>query len=145
MEEIDVALWDETFAVNVRAPFFLAQRVIPGMRERRFGRILFTSSVAGFVGGIIGPHYGGSKAALHAVVHSLASQLAADGITVNAVAPGLIEGTAMLPGAPEDLARLIPVGRLGKPFEVADLMLAILENGYLTSQIVGIDGGMYPR
>src|SRR5207244_12197390 len=102
------------------------------MRERGFGRILFTSSVAGFVGGIIGAHYGASKAGLHAVVHYLAAQLATDGITVNAVAPALIEATGMLPGDPGELARLIPVGRLGKPAEVADLMVAILENGYVT-------------
>jgi 3-oxoacyl-[acyl-carrier protein] reductase len=144
-DEVDLELWEATMAVNLRAPFFLAQRAIPAMRERRFGRILFTSSVAAFVGGIVGPHYAASKAGLHGVVHLLASQLAGDGITVNAVAPALIEETAMLPGEPAELARHVPVGRLGKPAEVADLMLAILENGYMTNQIVGLDGGLYPR
>jgi 3-oxoacyl-[acyl-carrier protein] reductase len=144
-EEVDLGVWEATIAVNLRAPFFLAQRVIPGMRGQRFGRILFTSSVAAFTGGIVGPHYAGSKAGLHGIVHFLAARLAADGITVNAVAPALIEETGMLPGDPGDLAQRIPVGRLGKPAEVADLMLAILENGYLTNQVVGLDGGMYPR
>lgn len=71
--------------------------------------------------------------------------MARDGVTVNAIAPALIERTAMLPGDPGDLAERIPVGRLGTPEEVADLAMAVLGNGYLTSQVVGIDGGLYPR
>jgi 3-oxoacyl-[acyl-carrier protein] reductase len=144
-DEVDLELWEATQAVNLRAPFFLAQRVLPGMRERRFGRILFTSSVAAFTGGIVGPHYASSKAGLHGIVHFLAARLAGDGITVNAVAPALIGETRMLPGDPGDLARRIPVGRLGKPVEVADVMLAILRNGYVTNQVVSVDGGVYAR
>jgi 3-oxoacyl-[acyl-carrier protein] reductase len=142
---VDAAAFDETVAVNLRAPFLLARRVLPGMRERGFGRILFTSSVAALTGGIIGPHYAASKVGLHGLTHFLASQSAADGVTVNAVAPALIEDTGMLPGDPGELARRVPVGRLGRPEEVADLMLAILRNGYMTSQVVGLDGGMHPR
>ena len=70
--------------------------------------------------------------------------MAADGVTVNAVAPALIEDTAMLPGDPGELATRVPVQRLGRPEEVADLMLAILRNGYVTNQVMSIDGGMYP-
>jgi len=145
LEEADLAAWDAAFAVNLRAPFFLAQRVIPAMRERRWGRILFTSSVAAFTGGIVGPHYAATKSGLHGLVHFLAARLAPDGVTVNAVAPALVERTAMLPGDPGELAQRVPVGRLGRPGEIAAVMLAILENGYLTSQIVSVDGGIYPR
>jgi 3-oxoacyl-[acyl-carrier protein] reductase len=144
-EDVDAELFDETLAVNLRAPFLLAQRVLPGMRERRFGRILFTSSVAGLTGGIVGPHYAASKAGLHGMTHHLASRLAADGVTVNAIAPALIGETGMLPGDPGGLANAIPVGRLGTPGEVADLALALLRNGYLTNKIVTLDGGMHPR
>jgi 3-oxoacyl-[acyl-carrier protein] reductase len=143
-EDVDAAMFDETLAVNLRAPFLLARRVLPGMRERGYGRILFTSSVAALTGGIIGPHYASSKAGLHGLTHFLASRAAADGVTVNAIAPALIEDTAMLPGDPGELAARVPVQRLGRPEEVADLMLAILRNGYVTNQVMSIDGGMYP-
>jgi 3-oxoacyl-[acyl-carrier protein] reductase len=144
-EDVDAALFDETLAVNLRAPFLLTRRVLPGMRERGYGRILFTSSVAALTGGIVGPHYAASKAGLHGLTHFLASRAAADGVTVNAIAPALIEDTGMLPGDPGELAQRIPVGRLGTPAEVADLMLAILRNGYVTNQVISIDGGMHPR
>jgi len=143
-EDVDAAMFDESLAVNLRAPFLLARRVLPGMRERGYGRILFTSSVAALTGGIIGPHYAASKAGLHGLTHFLASRAAADGVTVNAIAPALIEDTAMLPGDPDELATRVPVQRLGRPEEVADLMVAILGNGYVTNQVISIDGGMHP-
>lgn len=145
LEDVDAAMFDQTLAVNLRAPFLLARRVVPGMRERGYGRILFTSSVAAFTGGLVGPHYAASKAGLHGMLHFIAARVARDGVTVNAVAPALIEETNMLPADPGDLAGRIPVGRLGKPEEVADLALGLLRNGYITGQVVGIDGGMYPR
>ena len=95
------------------------------MRERGFGRILFISSVAAFTGGIVGPHYAASKAGLHGLTHFLASRLAASGITVNALAPALVDQTGMLPGNPAQLRRQVPVGRLGRPSEVADSAAAI--------------------
>lgn len=143
-DEVDAAAFDETLAVNVRAPFLLARSVLPGMRERGFGRILFVSSVAAFRGGIVGPDYAASKSALHGLTHFLASRVAADGVTVNALAPGFVD-TAMLPGDPDDLGGAVPVRRVGRPEEVGELALAILRNGYVNSQVVSIDGGMYPR
>jgi 3-oxoacyl-[acyl-carrier protein] reductase len=144
-EDVDAEAFDETVAVNLRAPFLLARRVLPGMRERGYGRILFSSSVAALTGGIVGPHYASSKAGLHGLTHFLTSRVAADGVTVNAIAPALIEETGMLPGDPGELAEVVPVGRLGKPAEVADLALAMLRNGYLTSKVVMLDGGIHPR
>ena len=144
-EEVDARAFDETLAVNLRAPYLLARRVLPGMRDRGFGRILFTSSVAALTGGIVGPHYASSKAGLHGLTHFLAARAAGDGVTVNTIAPALIEATGMLPGDPGELAQRVPLGRLGTPAEVADLALAILRNGYLTNQVVGLDGGMHPR
>jgi 3-oxoacyl-[acyl-carrier protein] reductase len=143
-EDLDATAFDHTLAVNLRAPFLLARRALPGMRERGFGRVLFLSSVAAFRGGVIGPDYASSKAGLHGLAHFLASHVAADGVTVNVLAPGFIE-TAMLPGDPQQLGKTTPTGRVGRPEEVADLALAILRNGYVTSQVFGIDGGAYPR
>jgi 3-oxoacyl-[acyl-carrier protein] reductase len=144
-EDVDAEAFDRTMAVNLRAPFLLARRVLPGMIDRGWGRILFTSSVAGFTGGMVGPDYGASKAGLHAITHFLASRVAPDGVTVNAIAPALVEDTNMLPGDRGTLANRIPVGRLGRPEEVADLAVAILRNGYMTSKVVGLDGGLYAR
>jgi 3-oxoacyl-[acyl-carrier protein] reductase len=145
LEEITIGDFDEMLAVNLRAPFLLTQAVVPGMRERGFGRILFVSSVAAFTGGIIGPHYAASKSGLHGLTHFLAARLARSGITVNALAPALITGTDMLPGNPAELSERVPVGRLGQPDEVADLAVGILRNSYLTSQVISLDGGMHPR
>jgi 3-oxoacyl-[acyl-carrier protein] reductase len=145
LEEVSIEDFDEMLAVNLRAPFLLAQRTLPGMRARGFGRILFVSSVAAFTGGIVGPHYAASKAGLHGLTHFLASRTAGDGVTVNAIAPALITETGMLPGEPDELRARVPVGRLGQPDEVADLALAMLRNPYLTNQVVSLDGGMHPR
>ncbi len=143
--DVDVELWDRTLAVNLRAPFLLVQAVAPGMVERRFGRILALSSVAAYTGGVVGPHYAASKAGLNGLVHYFAGRLAGEGVTVNGIAPALIEQTGMLPQAPEGGMPLpIPVGRLGQPHEVADLALAVLSNGYLTNQVLLLDGGLHP-
>ncbi len=145
LEEVSIEDFDEMLAVNLRAPFLLAQRTVPGMRARGFGRILFVSSVAAFTGGIVGPHYAASKAGLHGLTHFLAARVAGEGVTVNAIAPALITATGMLPGEPDELRARVPVGRLGQPDEVADLALAILRNPYVTNQVVSVDGGMHPR
>jgi 3-oxoacyl-[acyl-carrier protein] reductase len=145
LEELSIEEFDRTLAVNLRAPFLLAQRTLPGMAERGFGRVLFISSVAAFTGGIVGPHYASSKAGLHGLTHYLAGRSAPSGVTVNALAPALITETGMLPGAPEELREHVPVRRLGDPDEVADLALALLRNAYVTNQVISIDGGIHPR
>jgi 3-oxoacyl-[acyl-carrier protein] reductase len=142
-EDVDAALFDRTLAVNLRAPFLLAQQVLPGMRERQWGRIIFISSTAALRGGVVGPHYASSKAGLHGLTYFLAGRTAKDGVTVNAIAPGFIE-TAMLPLDASDAARSIPVGRVGRPEEVADLAVAVARNGYITSHVLSADGGMHP-
>ena len=144
-QNVDAGTFEETLAVNLRAPYLLARRVLPGMTARRFGRIIFMSSVAGFTGGIVGPHYAASKAGLHGLTHYLASRTASRGVTVNAIAPALIDDTGMIPGDPDQLAGNIPVGRLGTPAEVANLTLAVLLNDYITNQVISIDGGIHPR
>ncbi len=143
-EDVDAAAFDLTLAVNLRAPFLLAQAVLAGMRSRGFGRIVFMSSAAAFRGGVVGPDYAASKSALHGLTFFLAGRVAADGVTVNAIAPGFVE-TAMLPGDPAELGARVPVGRVGRPEEIADLTLAVLGNGYLTNHVFSADGGTHPR
>ena len=144
---IDLESWNTTLAINLTAPFLLAQQVLPGMLEKRFGRVLFISSVAGLTGGVVGAHYAASKAGLHGLTHHLAARVAADGITVNALAPALIGDTKMFPIDPEtgDTPLDIPVGRAGRPAEVAEMAIAMLSNGYLTNKVVTLDGGILPR
>lgn len=145
-EEVDRPLWDHTLEVNLNAPFFLAQQLLPGMVERGWGRILFLSSIAALTGGVLGAHYAASKAALHGLTHYLAGRTADRGVTVNAVAPALIGDTRMVPVDPNDPDALplpIPVGRLGTPEEVADLAVAMLRNGYLTDKVITLDGGLH--
>jgi len=146
-QEIDLESWNATLAVNLTAPFLLAQQVLPGMVERKFGRILFISSVAAFTGGVVGAHYAASKAGLNGLMHFLAPRVAADGVTVNSLAPALVGATKMFPadldtGTPPVP---IPVGRVGRPDEMADMAIAMLRNGYLTNKVITLDGGIVPR
>lgn len=146
VRQVSLAEWDRAMAVNLRAPFIIARRTIGGMLERGFGRIVLLSSVAAYTGGIIGPHYAASKAALHGLAHSLAQLGTPRGVTVNVIAPALI-ATDMMPtdpGAQAHLASRIPAGRLGRPEEVADLIAAVVRNGYISNQSILIDGGMRP-
>jgi 3-oxoacyl-[acyl-carrier protein] reductase len=146
IEDVDAGAWDHAMAVNLRAPFLLAKAVIPGMRERGYGRLIFISSVAAFNGGILAPQYTASKAGLIGLTHSLAAPLARHGITVNAVAPGLIE-TDMTADDPRvaDPARLNPMGRLGRAEEIADAVAMVAANSFVTGQTISVDGGLYPR
>ena len=143
LDALTPTLWDETLTVNLRGPFLLSQAVLPSMRARRFGRLLYISSTAAQVGGIVGPHYAASKAGLIGLMHGYASQLAREGITANVICPALVE-TDMLSGfarAPRPEA--IPVGRFGRSEEVADLTVAIAGNGYITGQTMQVNGGLY--
>lgn len=144
--KIDAAVWDRVMAINLRAPFLSIRAAIGGMIDRGFGRIVLLSSVAAYTGGMVGPHYAASKAALHGLAHSLSQFASGHGVTVNVVAPALI-ATDMMPAderALDELARRIPVGRLGRPDEVADLIAAIVRNPYLTNQSILVDGGIRP-
>ena len=113
------------------------------MRARRFGRILFISSVAARIGGIIGPHYAASKAGMIGLMHGYASQLASEGITANAICPALVQ-TEMLANNARARPEVLPVGRFGRPKEVASVAVMLASNGYVTGQSVQVDGGLYP-
>ncbi len=122
--------------------FLVTQAVLPGMRQRKWGRIINLSSVAAQLGGVIGPHYAASKAGAIGLTHSLAALLAKEGITANAIAPALVE-TEMVTGNPKARSDIIPVGRFGTVEEVADIVVLLAGNGYITGQTISVNGGWY--
>lgn len=142
IDDVTEADWDETSNVNLKSAFLLTKAVVPGMRARRWGRIINMSSTAAFVGGVVGAHYAASKAGMIGLTHGYASRLAKDGVTVNAIAPALIE-TDMVTRNPNARADWIPMGRFGTVEEVADVVLLLATNGYMTGQTIHVNGGLY--
>ena len=141
-QELTETDWDEMLRVNLKSAFLVTSRVLRGMRQRRWGRIINLSSVAAQTGGVIGPHYAASKAGLIGLTHSYASLLAREGITVNAIAPALIE-TDMITCNPNASADRIPVGFFGAPEEVARAAVMLAESDYTTGQTISMNGGWY--
>ncbi|HEY1497924.1 MAG TPA: 3-oxoacyl-ACP reductase family protein [Candidatus Solibacter sp.] len=142
MEETTERDWDELLAVNLKSCFLMTQAVLPGMRARRWGRIVNLSSVAAHVGGVVGAHYAASKAGMLGLTHFYASRLAKEGITVNAISPALIE-TEMVTANVNATPERIPIGRFGAVEEVADVAVMLARNGYITGQTLHVNGGWY--
>ena len=111
LDALTVADFDEALAVNLRSAFLVTQAFLPTMRLRSWGRLIFVSSVAAQVGGVVGPHYAASKAGLAGLAHAYAALLAREGITANVVAPALID-TEMVRNNPKAAARVDPRGTL---------------------------------
>ncbi len=140
VDDLTEADFDLTIAVNLKSVFLCMQAVLPGMRARTWGRIVNISSGAARGGGSIGPHYNASKAGIEGLTRGYAARLVKEGITVNAVAPSLIE-TDMMQGQ-HNLVSRIPLGRFGTADEVAQAVLMLLDNAYMTGQTVAMSGGM---
>ncbi|MGY4568746.1 SDR family NAD(P)-dependent oxidoreductase [Bradyrhizobium pachyrhizi] len=132
--------FDRTITVNLKSAFLCTQAVLPMMRTRKWGRIVNISSGAARGAGSIGPHYNASKAAMEGMTRGYAARLVKEGITVNAVAPSLIE-TDMMKGQSELVSR-IPVGRFGTAEEVAQAVMLLVNNPYMTGQTIAMSGGM---
>jgi 3-oxoacyl-[acyl-carrier protein] reductase len=141
IEETREADWDEVLTVNLKSVFLVTQAVLPGMRQRRWGRIINISSGAAQTGGVVGLHYTASKAGMEGLTRAYALRLVKEGITANVVAPVLIE-TDMMPDT-EGRRKLIPLGRLGQPDEVAEAVIFLVGNGYMTGQTIHLSGGLY--
>ena len=140
--------WDEVMATNLTASFTCTQAVLRPMIRQHGGRIISISSVVGQMGNAGQVNYAASKAGLIGMAKALAREVASRGITVNVVAPGLIETdmTSALAAWPiEDWKTQIPLGRLGTPEDVAHTVcfLASDEASYITGQVIAVNGGMY--
>ncbi|KAJ7485188.1 NAD-binding protein [Mycena galericulata] len=144
IESVTLEDFEQTWKVNTGSSFLLTQLCIPHMVAQKYGRVVFCSSVAAGIGGVVGPHYASSKSALHGLVHWLATRYAKDGITCNAVAPALIEDTTMMANPSDEIKNMIPIGRLGKPHEIASVVETLVTNAYLTNKIMVVDGGLTP-
>jgi 3-oxoacyl-[acyl-carrier protein] reductase len=142
--------WNAVLHTNLSGAFFCIQQVISPMMRERWGRIVNISSVVGEAGNAGQANYVASKAGLIGLTKSLAQELGSRNITVNAVAPGFVE-TDMTAGLKDELkAKItagIPLGRIGRPEEIAAAVrfLASEEAGYITGNVIDVNGGMYMR
>ncbi|KAF3766583.1 NAD(P)-binding protein [Cryphonectria parasitica EP155] len=145
--DIPIDEFDYTLTVNLRASFILCKLSIPHMQTRGWGRIVFIGSLAAYGGGINGCHYAASKAGLQGMMRNLARKHAGQGITVNDIAPAMVGDTGLVPdensvkGTAGDVNN-IPVGRLGSPQEVANMVTMCVRTGYLTGQSMLLSGGL---
>jgi 3-oxoacyl-[acyl-carrier protein] reductase len=140
IDDLTESEFDQTIAVNLKSAFLCTQAVLPAMRARKWGRIVNISSGAARGAGAIGVHYNASKAGMEGLTRGYAARVVKDGITVNAVAPSLID-TDMMRGR-TDLARNIPLGRMGKADEVAQAVAMVIGNSYMTGQTIVLNGGL---
>jgi 3-oxoacyl-[acyl-carrier protein] reductase len=141
IEDLTEADFDATLAVNLKGAFLCTQAVLPGMRARGWGRIVNISSGAARGAGGVGLHYNASKAGLEGLTRGYAARLVKEGITVNAVAPSLIE-TDMVKGGLASSPARIPLGRFGTAEEVAQVVMMLVGNAYITGQTIPLSGGM---
>jgi 3-oxoacyl-[acyl-carrier protein] reductase len=142
VQDISLSDWEHILRVNLTSAFLMTQRVLANMRSRRWGRIINIGSVAAQNGGVIGPHYAASKAGMIGLTHSYASLVAKEGITVNLIAPALIE-TEMITSNPNASPQRVPMGIFGSPDEIGRVAVLLAESDYITGQTISVNGGWY--
>jgi 3-oxoacyl-[acyl-carrier protein] reductase len=142
LDDLTEADFDRTILVNLKSAFLCTQAVLPGMRARKWGRVINVSSGAARGAGVVGPHYNASKAGMEALTRGYAARLAAQGVTVNAVSPSLIATDMTADRAAQNAAR-IPVGRMGTVEEVGMVVAMLAQNAYMTGQTVPVNGGLH--
>jgi 3-oxoacyl-[acyl-carrier protein] reductase len=148
IDELSEDVWDRTIALNLKSLFLCCKAAIPQLPDKE-GRIINITSISGFSGGGGGGiPYGAAKGAANTMTRGLAAELAPRGITVNAIAPGVIytrqHSDFTTPDAYKNLIKLIPIGRDGKPEDIAGtvLLLASAEGGFITGEVINVNGGM---
>jgi NAD(P)-dependent dehydrogenase (short-subunit alcohol dehydrogenase family) len=152
LADVTPELWDTVFAVNVRGPFFLIQKVVPGMVERRWGRVINLGGLHGYKGSAQRTQVHASKAAVVGMTRGIAFETAEYGVTANVVVPGRIatrRGAVDMYGAQEDeavAASTVLMKRLGRPEDVADMCVFLASDraGYITGQELFVTGGTFP-
>ena len=139
--------WNAMIACDLSGVFHCCRAALPGMIRKKYGRIVNISSMWGQVGGSCEVHYSAAKAGVIGLTKALAKETALSGVTVNCVAPGVIDTPMMSPFSAEDIAALceeIPMGRLGSGDEVAAAVAFFASDGasYITGQVLGVNGGL---
>ncbi len=145
MAGMDAQRWQRVIDVSLNGFFNVTQPLLLPMARTRWGRIVSVSSVAAVLGNRGQTNYAAAKAGLHGASKSLAREMASRGISVNVVAPGVIEGQMAADAFPPELIRqTVPAARAGKPEEVAALVAFLCSDaaGYINGQVIGINGGM---
>jgi 3-oxoacyl-[acyl-carrier protein] reductase len=141
-DQVTEQIFEHYLRVNLTSMFLVTQRVLPNMRKARWGRIINLSSIAAQTGGIIGPHYAASKAGILGLTRSYAAHYAKEGITANAIAPGLID-TDLAASVPARIRSTIPAETVGSPEEVARIAVLLAETKTITGQTYNINAGRY--
>ena len=142
LDDITEEDFDRAIAVNLKSAFLCTQAVLPGMRARRWGRIVNISSIGARTGsGAVSIAYGASKAGLEGMTRAYALRLAPEGVTVNAVAPGLVDTDMGKPLIEAGVTARIPVGRPGTGDEIAQAVMLLVGDAYITGQTLAVNGG----
>lgn len=144
--DITAEEWNRFVSVNLNGAFFASRAVLPGMISRKCGSIINVSSMWGQVGASCEVHYSTTKAALIGLTRALAKEVGPSGITVNCIAPGVIETDMNAALSQDDLAALreeTPLGRLGTPADIAECAYFLAGDGanFITGQVIGVNGG----
>jgi len=142
IDQMSEASWDDVIRVNLKSVFLMTQAVLPGMRARKWGRIINLTSVAAQAGSLLAVHYSAAKGGVISATKSYARLLAKEGITVNAISPALI-ATEMVKANPRITPDMIPMGRFGTVEECAEVAVTIAGNAYMTGQTIALNGGMF--
>jgi 3-oxoacyl-[acyl-carrier protein] reductase len=141
-DQVTEEIFEHFLRVNLTSVFLVTQRVLPNMRKAHWGRIINLSSIAAQQGGIIGPHYAASKAGILGLTRSYAAVFAKEGITANAIAPGLID-TDMAASVPKEVRDKIPSDTVGSAEEVARIAVLLAQTKTITGQTLNINAGRY--
>lgn len=152
LEHLDDARWDHTLDIDLKGMFRVARAALPAMRARRAGAVVGLTSLMGLAWGWTEHvHYSAAKAGVIGLVRGLAAEVAADGVRVNAVAPGYVRTAQLLspehslgPAGAEQAAARVPLGRIGEPDDIADVILFLASPAarYITGQVIVADGGL---
>ena len=142
LDDVSEADFDFALAVNLKSVFLCTQAVLPGMRARRWGRIVNLSSIGARLGaGSVSVAYGAAKAGVEGLTRAYALRLAPEGVTVNAIAPGLIDTEMGAPLIAAGVGARIPVGRVGAGEDIAQAVLFLVADGFVTGQTLAVNGG----
>ena len=142
LDDITEDDFDRTIAVNLKSAFLCTQAVLPHMRARRWGRIINISSIGARIGARSSSvAYGAAKAGIEGLTRAYALRLAPEGVTVNAIAPGLIDTEMGKPLIEAGVAAHIPVGRVGSGDDIAQTVLLLVQNDFITGQTLAVNGG----